>query len=454
MKVIILAGGGGSRLFPLSRVGFPKQFLNIAGNQTLLKQTILRFKPFVKASDIIIITNKDYYHYVNEHIKTCNVEGTHILIEPEARNTAPAIALAVCFCLNELKVSENEFVLVTPSDHVIADSNSLSDVIRKLEKLGSQNYLVTLGVKPDKPETGYGYIKTGKALEIGFVVEAFKEKPDIETARSYIEDGNFYWNSGMFGFTIKFILSQLEEHCPELYTQTKDYNIMMDRFCEMPNISFDYAIAEKVKSSAMLPLGLYWNDVGSWDAIYEVLPKDDMGNVLSGDCTAIDCEKTMMMGNNRLITGVGVKDLVVIETADVILVAQRGETQKVKDLVAQLKNVGRTEAKEHTTKYRSWGNYTIICKGQNYKIKKIVVNPGQCLTLQLHYHRSEHWIIIRGTARVAIGEKEHFISENESIFVPPSTKHRLENPGRINLEIIEIQNGKYLEEDDIVRFGD
>lgn len=455
MKIIVLAGGGGTRLFPLSRKSFPKQFLKIDGDKSLLVQTMERFNGFVAPSDIIIVTNQDYYHHVLNELKTAGLEDAHVILEPAARNTAPAIALAAKYCKDELKCAEDEVLFISPSDHIIKPEERFREYVAIGAKAAKHGEIVTFGIRPDKPETGYGYIEAGDALSIGLKVKSFKEKPPLETAQQYLSSGNYYWNSGMFAFTINTIYREFSEHNLEIANCFNNtYLEMFNCFPELPNISIDYAIAEKTKHILVLPMDICWNDVGSWDALYEVLSKDNAGNVHEGDSIAIDCKNSLFMGRDRLIAGIGLDDVIVVETNDVIVVAQKGETQKVKDLVDMLKVQRRKEAEEHTTMYRPWGSYTILSEGSGYKMKKIAVQPGQRLSLQMHYHRSEHWIVTKGTAKVTIGETEKMVHENESVFVPKSTKHRLENPGKVMLEIIEVQNGAYLEEDDIVRFED
>lgn len=455
MKLIILAGGGGTRLFPLSRSCFPKQFLQIDERHSLLAQTILRFMSFVDLSDMIIVTNKDYYHHVKAELANCGAEGVHILLEPAGRNTAPAIALAIKFCLDKLGTSESEELLITPSDLILRADNSFEKTIRNALDLAAEDKIVTFGVKPAKPETSFGYIQIGEPYRNGFMVELFREKPDYETAAKYLASGNYYWNAGMFTFTVKCLLDEFKRYQPEISAiVSKEFNDVVEDFEAMPNISLDYAIAEKSNKVMVIPLNAYWNDIGSWDAIYEVMEKDSSGNATLGDCVTLDCKNNLMLGRSRLIAGVGLEDLLVVETDDVILVAKKGESQKVKNLVDKLKVLGRREVDENTTMFRPWGSYTILGEGPGYKMKKIVVSPEQRLSLQLHYHRSEHWVVIGGTAKVTIGESEQMVHKNQSVFIPPSTKHRLENPGRMPLEIIEVQNGDYLEEDDIVRFDD
>lgn len=455
MKVIILAGGGGTRLFPLSRTCFPKQFLKLDGKESLLVKTVKRFLPLVKANDVVIVTNQNYYHHVKADLAACGADGAHILLEPEGRNTAPAMALAVRYCLDELECGQDEVIFVTPSDHIIGSVKNFVSVVQKAAAEAKRGKLVTFGVKPDKAEIGFGYIQAGEPSGNGYAVTSFREKPDMATAEKYLAAGNYYWNSGMFGFTIGCIMDEFKAHSPEIYNLVLNpLPEVVENFGAMPDISFDYAVAEKSDNVVTLPLTAYWNDIGSWDALYEVLEKDEYDNALQGDCLPLDCSNTLMLGRSRLIAGIGLEDLLVVETDDVILVAKKGESQKVKDLVAELKRRGRPEADLHTTMYRPWGSYTVLGEGPSYKMKKIVVSPGGQLSLQLHYHRSEHWVVIAGTAKVTIGDQEQMVHKNQSVFIPPSTKHRLVNPGKIPLEIIEVQNGDYLEEDDIVRFED
>lgn len=455
MKIVILAGGGGTRLFPLSRSSYPKQFLQIDGEQSLLAQTITRFLSIVTPSDIIVVTNDAYQHHVQAELANCKAQAAHILLEPVGRNTAPAIALAMRYCLDKLGSDKNEVVLVAPSDHIVRSQPDFVADMKKAAQMTSHDKIVTFGIHPDKPETGYGYIHAGAACGDGFFVESFREKPDQATAKKYLEAGGYYWNSGIFAFTVDCMSAELEKYQSDVYQLLKlPFDEMQASFQQMPNISIDYAVAEKSNKMVIIPFKAYWNDIGSWDAVYDTMEKDEAGNALKGDCLPLHCKNTLMMSRSRLLAGIGLEDLLVVETDDVIVVAHRGESQHVKELVTELTRQGRKEAAENTTVYRPWGSYTVMGEGKGYKMKKIRVTSGQKLSLQLHYHRSEHWVVIGGTAKVTVGETEKMVHSNESIYIPPSTKHRLENPGKLPLEIIEIQNGDYLEEDDIVRFED
>lgn len=455
MKVILLAGGGGTRLFPLSRARFPKQFLKVTGDESLFAQTVKRFLAVTQAQDLVVITNRDHEHLVKSELAACGAAEAHVVLEPVGRNTAPAIALAAAYCRDRLGTTEEEVLFVTPCDHVIRPVDVFAAGVAEAVKLAEKGSIVTFGVRPTGPETGYGYIQAGEKTGGAFSVTSFREKPDRETAEKYVAAGNYYWNSGMFGFTMGRFLKELAAQQPEISALTaQPVETTLEQFEQMPDVSIDYGIMEKAGDVLVIPLTAYWNDIGSWDAIYDVLGKDKAGNAVKGDCMNLDCTNTLMLSHRHLVVGIGLEDLLVVETEDAILVAKKGESQKVKDVVAQLKGKGRREANEHPTDYRPWGHYTVLGEGPGYKIKRIVVNPGQVLSLQMHHHRSEHWVVASGTALVTIGDREQMVCDDESVFVPQTVKHRLANPGKIPLVLIEVQSGRYLGEDDIVRFED
>ncbi|TAN42309.1 MAG: mannose-1-phosphate guanylyltransferase/mannose-6-phosphate isomerase [Nitrospirae bacterium] len=456
MKALILAGGSGTRLWPLSRKNYPKQFLKLNGDKSLLAQTVERLTPAISLDDIVVLTNGGYRFYVRSEL---GGEG-HIVLEPAARNTAPAIALGIKYCIEKLGCGMDEVVMVSPSDHVIRPVEAFSGYLRTASDMAKKDFIVTFGIRPTKPETGYGYIKAGEKIgdpdaANAYKVERFAEKPDRDTAGKYVADACYYWNSGMYVFKIGAMLSELKLHAPEIDAMMeKSFDEFTAEFESLPNISVDYAVMEKSSRAAVVPLDIYWNDIGSWDSVFEVLEKDGSGNAGLGDTVTINTDGSLIIGGKRLIATIGMKDCLIVDTGDALLIAKKGEAQKVRDIVETLKNRQRIEAVEHTTVYRPWGSYTVLEEGPRYKIKRIAVNPGEKLSLQKHYHRSEHWVVIKGTAKVTTGAKEITVHENESVFVPKSELHRLENPGKIPLEIIEVQNGEYVGEDDIERYDD
>jgi len=465
MKAIILAGGSGTRLWPVSRYGLPKQFMKLDGERSILGRTIERLLKVCAIRDLHVITNEDYEFHVREELRNFSGElENNIILEPVGRNTAPAIALAVKYCLEKLKCRQDEPVLICPSDHVIKPDEKFVAYARQAGAVAQKGFIVTFGIVPDRPETGYGYINAGARLPPQadgkdgfdcFRVERFAEKPDLKTAEKYVASGKYYWNSGMFAFTPGVMLAEFKKHAPVIGKRLeKSLSAMTKDFSTMPNISMDYAVMERSSRAAVIPLKLTWSDVGSWDSLPEVSAPDEKGNIKIGDVLDIDSKNSIIMGGARLIAAVGVKDLIVVDTEDALLVIKRGQAQRVKDVVALLKAGHRKEVMEHTTTYRPWGNYTVLEEGPRYKIKRIVVKPKQRLSHQLHHHRSEHWIVIKGTAKVFVDRKARFVHENESTFVPKSTLHRLENPGKVPLEVIEVQNGEYVEEDDIIRYDD
>lgn len=454
MKIIILAGGGGTRLFPLSRTSLPKQFLKIGSDKTLLGQTFNRYSELVEPKDIIVVTNKEYYYHVKAETKECGIENAHVLLEPCARNTAPAIAFAAKYILERLAADTKEVLFICPSDHVIIPEDLFVNDVKKAVRAAENNKIVTIGVKPDKPETGYGYIKIGLPWQYGHSVEEFVEKPDVAKASEYVSSGNYYWNSGMYAFSLNTFIEELALYQTKIYDlfQENSYEEMVRKFEDMPSISIDYAIAEKSKKVVTIPISSYWNDIGSWDAIYDAMQKDENKNVKNGDCMTIDCSDSLIIGADRLVAGIGLEDIIIVETDDVILVSKKGESQKVKKFVENLKEINRKEAAEHTTSYMFWGNCSTIARGLGYKVKKITMCPEQKILMQMHYHRSGHWIVIKGTAKIIMDGNVRFVSQNESIFIPEGVRYILENSGKADLEIIEVQNGSYLEEDDTVKF--
>lgn len=465
MKYIVLSGGSGTRLWPLSRKNFPKQFLKLKlskddKSESFFQKTLRRII-FQPESEIFIVTNEKYKFYVlaqiEELLTNTNIRpNLTIALEPEQKNTAPAIAFALKYAMDR-GVSEEENFLVLPSDHLISPDSEFSLYVNLANQVAEKGYIVTFGVTPDRPETGYGYIKIKKADSdrIFYEVEEFTEKPDIQTALRYMKDGLYFWNSGIFAFKANTLIEEFHKYSPQIAEIfSMPMSEVMDKFKYLPSISLDYAIMEQTKKAALIPFKIFWSDVGSWESLYDLLEKDGMENAVSANSLTIDTKKTLIIGDKRLITTIGIDDHIIVETEDALLIAKKGECQKVKDIVEILSEKKSPQVEEHITSYRPWGSFTLLEKGERYKIKRITVNPGASLSLQMHHHRSEHWIVVRGTAKVTIEGKESFIHENESIYVPKSTLHRLENPGKIALEIIEVQIGEYIEEDDIKRFED
>lgn len=457
VKIMILAGGSGTRLWPLSRHAYPKQFLKMFDGESLLQKAIHRALALTKGDDILIISNKAYEFQVKNHVRNVAPEVLqNIVLEPEPRNTAPAIALGMTYIRERMNGNPDEMILVMPSDHLIDPLPVFRSAVLNAEKAAGIGMLVTFGIKPGRPETGYGYVQRSEE-RVGetWRVKRFVEKPDLKTAETYLKSEDYLWNSGMFAFTMATMSAAFEVFMPELAdSMGKGLETFLLSFGNLPAGSIDYGVMEKSDNVVVVPADFQWSDVGSWDSFYDVLGKDAASNVVSGNVLPVDTENCLILGGKRLIATVGLKNLLVVETADAVLIAGKGETQKVKTIVETLKAEKRPEVEEHVTVDRPWGNYTILENRPGYKIKRIVVEPGEKLSLQLHHQRSEHWVVTAGTAKVRVGDEEQLLHVNEGIFVPMETLHRLENPDAVPLEMVEVQVGDYLGEDDIVRFDD
>jgi mannose-1-phosphate guanylyltransferase/mannose-6-phosphate isomerase len=478
IQPVILSGGSGTRLWPLSREKYPKQLLPLIGEDSLLQATVRRVEGICGAdlAPPMVVCNEEYRFVIAEQLRVMGKPGP-IVLEPMGRNTAPALTLAA---LAATRDGADPVLLVMPADHVIVDVVAFQTAVQRGAQLAEQGVVVTFGITPDAPETGYGYIQAGAAFgsDASRRIARFVEKPDLETARQYVQDGNYLWNSGLFVLQASVWLSALAvcrpdilQACKQAWAQgNSDGEFMrVDKaaFAACPSDSIDYAVMERIAAGedstlahaalpqgVVIPLSAGWSDVGAWEALWQVLPKDDQGNVAQGDVMLQDSRNTLAMSDGRLIACVGVDNLIVVETADAVLVAHKDHTQDVKKIVDRLKQAGRTEGQIHRKVARPWGSYDSVDYGERFQVKRIVVNPGACLSLQMHHHRAEHWIVVSGTAKVTKGEQTFLMSENESTYIPLGTTHRLENPGRVPLEMIEVQSGSYLGEDDIVRFED
>ena len=462
---VIMAGGSGSRLWPLSRQLNPKQFLPLADRDLSMLQATIQRLQGLDAALPRLICNEQHRFIAAEQLRQLGMEEAGILLEPVGRNTAPAIALAALQAIAEAE-AEDPILLVLAADHLIRDVPAFHASIRTALPLAAAGRLVTFGIVPGHPETGYGYIEQGAPVgEGGFAVTRFVEKPDLATARSYLASGRYFWNSGMFMFRASRYLEELERFQPAMLAacraalagSTRDLHFTrLDReaFAACPEDSIDYAVMEKTAAAAMVPLDAGWSDIGSWSALWDVSPKDGEGNVLLGDVLAQNTQDTYIHADSRLVATVGVENLVIVETKDAVLVAHKDQVQDVKRIVDQLKLDARHEHIDHREVYRPWGMYDAIDRGSRYQVKRITVKPGAKLSLQMHHHRAEHWIVVSGTARVTNGEQTYLVTENQSTYIPIGQVHTLENPGKIPLELIEVQSGSYLGEDDIVRLQD
>lgn len=461
---LILSGGSGTRLWPVSRKNMPKQFLSLAGQGTLFQQTIARTRALPDVAAPIVVASDDHRFLAAEQLREAGVEGGQVVLEPLARNTAPAIALGA---LEALKRDADAMLLVLPADHLITDTAAFVAAVERAVPSARDGWLVTFGIRPDRAETGFGYICRGESIgNDAFRVQRFVEKPDHATAEGYLADGSYDWNSGMFLFRADRYLEELGQHAPAMLAAVRaahakastdlDFvRVDKDAFAAVPEDSIDYAVMEKTTRAAVIPVACGWSDIGSWSALWLAGKRDADGNLREGDTLTVDTKGSLLRSHPRhLIATVGVDDLVVVTTPDATLVARRDAAQDVKKIVAQLKSAGRSEHAFHRVVHRPWGSYDSLEAGDRFQVKRIVVKPGASLSLQKHHHRAEHWIVVSGTAEVTCDDKVFLLSENQSTYIPLGSKHRLRNPGKVALELIEVQSGSYLGEDDIVRFDD
>lgn len=456
---VVMAGGSGTRLWPLSRTLFPKQFLSLTSSATMLQETLQRLSP-LDHQPAFLICNQEHRFIVAEQLRKATLAYGGIALEPVGRNTAPAVAIAA---LHARAKGDDPLLLVLAADHVIAQPAAFCQAVQAAIPLAEQGKLVTFGIVPTVPETGYGYIQRGESVGLGAsTVAAFVEKPNLAVAQQYVADGRYLWNSGMFLFKASVYLNELAQHCPQMVEHCQqalklaqddlDF-IRLDpvEFSACPDDSIDYAVMEKTANAVVMPLDANWSDVGSWSALWEVSEKDAQGNVLQGDVLTEQTHNSFIYAQHRLTATVGVDDVVVVETKDAVLVAHKDRVQDIKGIVRQLKEANRPEQLQHREVFRPWGTHDAIADGLRYHVKQVMVKPGHKTAVQIHYHRAEHWVIVSGTARVTRGDETFLISENESTYIPVGVAHAIENPGKIPLELIEVRTGIYLAEDDIVR---
>jgi len=459
IQPVILAGGTGSRLWPLSRELYPKQLLKLTEDCSLLQTTLKRVMAIAEVLPPVVVVGETHRFIALNQIKELDLPvQIDLILEPVGRNTAPAVCAASIHCRQK---HGDVVLLVLPADHMIRRKEAFEEVVDQAVKLAEKGRLVTFGITPQAPETGYGYIEKGDGND----VKSFVEKPDLNTANKYLKAGNFFWNSGMFAFSTDVFEAEMEKYDPDIVRTMQEsidlgqddppfLRLHMSSMAACPDDSIDYALMEKSDKVAVIPADIGWSDIGSWKALWEVSEKDKKGNVITGDVLTEDVKGCLIRSENRLVAAVGIEDFLITETADAVLVAPLSRSQDVKKIVTQLKNSEREEHILHRTVYRPWGSFTILEEQPEFKIKRITVNPGVKLSLQMHHHRSEHWVVVKGTAKVTCGESEYLVMENQSTYIPCGDKHRLENPGIISLELIEVQNGSYLGEDDIIRFDD
>jgi mannose-1-phosphate guanylyltransferase/mannose-6-phosphate isomerase len=464
---VILSGGSGTRLWPLSRAMYPKQFIRFFDGEgrSLLGSTLERLGPDARFAAPIVVCNNDHRFLVREELARAKLEPQAVMLEPVARNTAAAVAAAALFAERR---DANAIILVMPSDHVVGDNAGFLEGVERAAEIAATGRLVLFGIKADEPHTGYGYIRQGGALNGstgGFAVDAFCEKPDRAKAEGYLAEGGYFWNSGIFVLSARTYLAELERLDPAIYkaargalenaTQDMDFlKLEKTAFAASPNISIDYAVMEKTKAAAMLPLDVGWSDVGSWSSLWEIAPHDEQGNAIEGDAVLIDTANCLVRSERSLVAAIGVNDLVIVDTPDALLVADKSRSQEVSAIVAKLKQSNRKEHEQHLRNYRPWGYFETLSIGGRFQVKLLHVTPGGKLSMQMHHHRSEHWVVVRGTARVTVGDSVKLVQENESVYITATHWHRLENPGKVPLEIIEVQLGTYLGEDDIIRADD
>jgi mannose-1-phosphate guanylyltransferase/mannose-6-phosphate isomerase len=459
---VILSGGAGTRLWPLSREMYPKQLLALTGKLTMLQDTVTRLAGIAGAQPPIVVCNEAHRFTVAEQIRTLGVQSSAILLEPAGRNTAPAVALAA---LKALTLDPDATLIVAPADHVIRDARVFQAAAETATALAQDGKLVTFGIVAHAPETGYGYIRRGEGKGPAYPVAQFIEKPPLDVATQFVATGDYYWNSGMFVFKASRFLDELAAFAPDVLEASRaalaaaksdlDF-VRVDKteFEKCRSESIDYAVMEKTRDALVLPLDAGWSDVGSWSSLFDALPADEEGNVLQGDVMVHDTHDCYVHSTSRLVAAVGMEDHIIVETKDAVLVAPKERVQDVKDLVTMIKKAGRSESSWHREVFRPWGSYDSIDNGDRFQVKRLSVKPGGILSLQMHHHRAEHWIVVQGTARITCNDKTFLLSENESTYIPIGARHRIENPGKVPLRIVEVQSGSYLGEDDIVRYED